>query len=242
MSILGSAKATAQSVMMSAMGKAIRLVPGSWLPGGTPDPLIAHRHGLIGAPVSRIDGVLKVRGEAPFAAEFVSEKMVYAALVFSTIAKGRIASLDSARAQAAQGVVLVMTHFNAPRMLPMPIMMGPSESNERAGGGDNLAVMQSDRIHWNGQPIAVVLAESQEQADHAASLIRATYKMEFAVTRFDQAKAMGLTGGKMMGQALKRDIGDADAALAASAVSVDAIYRTPFQNQNAIEPHAATLY
>ena len=241
MSILDSVKTSAQGAVQGLMGKAIQMAPDSWLPGGTSDPLIEHRHGLIGAPVSRIDGPLKVQGEATFAAEFVLDNMAYAALAFGTIAKGRIATLDTSEAEAAPGVVLVMTHRNAPAMQPMPMMMGPNESNARAGSGDNLAIMQDDRVHWNGQPIALVLAESQEQADHAASLVRANYEEEEAVTTFNQAKANGTAEGLSMGQALKQDIGDAEAALAAAAVTVDAIYRTPFQNHNAIEPHAATI-
>ena len=73
------------------MKKAVALAPDNWIPGGKPDPLIRHKHGLIGAPVSRLDGPLKVAGKAPFAAEFPMEGMAYAALVFSTIARGRIA-------------------------------------------------------------------------------------------------------------------------------------------------------
>ena len=206
MSILGRAKTAAQNVLQGAMGKAIAMAPDSWLPGGTPDPLIEHRHGLIGAPVSRIDGPLKVRGEATFAAEFVHGGMVYAAVAFSTIAKGRIAMLDTGEAEAAPGVVLVMTYRNAPRMAPMPMVMGP---NERAAGGDNLPVMQDDQIHWNGQPVAVVLAETQEQADHAKSLIHLTYEAQAAITNFDAAKADGTSEGMMMGQPLKLDVGDA---------------------------------
>ena len=75
--------------------------------------------------------------------------------------------------------------------------------------------MQDDRIHWNGQPIAVVLAETQEQADHAASLIRATYEAEEPLTSFAEAKAKGTKPGMFMGEPLHDEIGDAEAALAA---------------------------
>ncbi len=69
-----------------------------------------------------------------------------------------------------------MTHRNAPRMKPRRAFL----SAPKAAGGDDLPVMQDDRIHWNGQPIAVVLADTQEQADHAASLISATYETDGA--------------------------------------------------------------
>jgi xanthine dehydrogenase YagR molybdenum-binding subunit len=101
--------------------------------------------------------------------------------------------------------------------------------------------MQDDLIHWNGQPIAVVLAETQEQADHAKALIRVTYEAETATTGFSAAKAAGLKPGYIQGQPLKREIGDAETALAAAPHKVDSVYRTPRHNHNAIELHAATV-
>ncbi len=237
MSIVENAKAAVQGATQSVMKKAIELAPDSWLPGGKPDPLIRNKHGLIGAPISRIDGRLKVQGRAKFAAEFPLEHMVYAAVAFSTVPKGRIAALETGAAEAAPGVVLVMTYRNAPRMQNMPLFM----TAEKAAGGDNLPVMQDDRIHWNGQPIAVVLAETQEQADHAKSLIHATYETEPAITSFAGAKAHGTDPGMFMGQPLKQEIGDAEAALATAPVKVDVEYTTPRHTHNAIEPHATTL-
>ncbi len=237
MSIAGNAKAAAQGAAQAVMKKAIELAPDSWLPGGKPDPIIRSKHGLIGAPISRIDGPLKVQGKAKFAAEFPLEGMLYAALAFSSVPRGRIATLDTSAAEAAPGVALVMTHRNAPRMKDMPLFM----TSEKAAGGDSLPIMQDDRVHWNGQPIAVVLAESQEQADHGKSLIRATYEEEPATTAFAAAKAQGTEPGMFMGQPLKAEIGDAEAALAAAPVSIDAEYSTPRHTHNAIEPHAATL-
>ena len=215
----------------------VELAPNSWGPDGRPDPLIRHKHGLVGAPVSRIDGPLKVQGQATFAAEFPKKGLAYAALAFSTIAKGRIATLDTAAAEAAPGVVLVMTHQNAPRMQPMPLFL----TAELAAGGDDLPIMQDDRIYWNGQPIALVLAESQEQAEHATSLIRVTYAAEPATTAFEAAKEKGTEPGQFMGGPLKLEIGDAEAALARAAVSTDQRYSTPRHTHNAIEPHAATV-
>ena len=75
--------------------RAVATVPEDWTPASSPDPLARAKHGLIGAQVSRLDGPLKVRGEARFAAEYVMEGMVYAALRYSTIARGRITTLDT---------------------------------------------------------------------------------------------------------------------------------------------------
>jgi xanthine dehydrogenase YagR molybdenum-binding subunit len=226
-------KDAAQAVMK----KAVELAPDAWLPGGKPDPLSRHEQGLIGAPVSRLDGPLKVQGKARFAAEFALESMVYATLAYSTIPKGRIATLDTSAAEAAPGVVLVMTHRNAPRMKPSPVFL----TAEKAAGADDLPIMQDDRIHWNGQPIAIVLAETQEQADHARSLIRATYEAEAATTDFDKAKALPRRPGMFLGEPLKNEINDAEAALASAPCKVDETYTTPRHNHNAIEPHAATV-
>lgn len=223
--------------MQTVVKKAVALAPDSWIPGGDPDPLIRHKHGLIGAPVSRIDGPLKVSGGARFAAEFAMQGLTYAALHYSTIAKGRIASIDTAEAEAAPGVVLVMTHKNAPRLKPTPAF----GSKPKAAGGDSVPVMQDDRIHWNGQPIAVVLAETQEQADHATALIRVSYQAEQGVTSLDEAKANGTEPGLFQGETLKLEVHDAEGSLAAAPHKVDVTYLTPRHNHNPIELHAATL-
>ena len=209
--------------------------PDTWGPAGNPDPLV-NRRGLIGAPISRLDGPLKVTGAARYAAEVQMERLVYASLAFSNIPKGRLATLEVAAAESAPGVVLVMTYRNAPRMNPGPVFL----SAEKAAAGDDLPIMQDDQIYWNGQPIAVVLAETQEQADHAMSLIRATYEAAPAVTAFAEAKKHAYQA-TFAGNKLANERGDAETALAAAPLKVDNIYHTPFQNHNAMELHAATL-
>ena len=227
-----------QEALQSVMKKVIALAPDSFIPGGKPDPLINHKHGLIGAPISRIDGPLKVTGTAPFAAEFPLDGLAYAALHYSTIARGRIAGIDTSAAEAAAGVVLVMTYKNAPRLKPMP----PFMSKPKAAGGDDVPIMQDDQVHWNGQPVALVLAESQEQADHAQSLIRVTYEAGHGVTSLAEAKANGTETGVFQGEPLKLDVNDAEDKLAAAPHRVDARYTTPRHNHNPIELHAATLF
>jgi xanthine dehydrogenase YagR molybdenum-binding subunit len=237
MSIVEQAKEAAKGAAQTLMKKAVELAPDSWMPGGKPDPLIRQQHGHIGQPVSRLDGAQKVQGAARFAAEIPLDGMLYAGVTFSTVPKGRIGALHTAAAEAAPGVVLVMTHDNAPRMAPIPLFM----STSKAAGGDDLPVMQDDRIHWNGQPIAVVLAETQEQADHAAALITASYLEEPAVTSFAEAKANGLHPTEFQGEPMQVKIGDAEEALAAAPFKVDATYVTPRHSHNAIELHAATV-
>ena len=215
---------------------AVPTAPEGWTPKVGPDPVLRDKHGLIGAQVSRLDGPLKVRGEARFAAEYVMKGMVYAALRYSTIARGRIATLDTSAAEAAPGVVLVMTHRNAPRMQPPPLFL----TAPKAAGGSNLRVMQDDSIHWNGEPVAVVLAETQEQADQAATLINIVYESSPPRT-FEQARAHPRTPDSLVGQPVQVAVGDAEAALEDARHSVDLTYRTPRHNHNAIEPHALTL-
>ena len=220
-------------VAKAAMMKAVKLAPDSWLPGGEPDPLIKHPRGILGRSVSRLDGPLKVQGKAKFAAEFPLEGMVYAAVAFSTIAKGRIVSINTDAARAAPGVVLVMTYENAPRMQPLPVF----QSQPKAVGPDNLSVMQDNHIHWNGQAVAVVLADTQEQADYAKSLLQVSYAAEPAVTEFARAKAHHTEVARFQGEELKVEHGDADKALANAARKVDHVYHTPRQNHNPIELH-----
>ena len=235
MSILKTAVEKAQGAAMAVMEKVVEIAPDSLVPGGKPDPLIAAP-GLLGQSVSRLDGPQKVSGSAPFAAEFAMDGLVFAALAYSTIAKGRIAQIDVAEAEKSPGVVLVMTHLNAPKLQPPPLFMTAA----KAASGDSLPVMQDDRIAWNGQPVAVVLAETQEQADHAKSLIRVRYDHERASTVFDQAK-LHTRDGMFQGKPLKQSVGDPDAAFDAAPVRIDATYTTPRHNHNAIELHAATL-
>jgi xanthine dehydrogenase YagR molybdenum-binding subunit len=215
---------------------AVPIAPEGWAPQDTPDPLARTKRGLIGSQVSRLDGPLKVRGEARFSAEFVMQHMVYAALRYSTIARGQITTLDTSAAEAATGVVLVMTHRNAPPMQPPPLFL----TAPRAAGGSDLPVMQDDSIHWNGEPIAVVLAETQEQADYAASLIEVAYESSTPRT-FEQAREHPRTPESLVGQPVAVLVGDAEAALEDASHSIEETYRTPRHNHNAIEPHAVTL-
>ena len=227
-----------KSVAMNVVQKAIEHAPDAWMPGGTPDRLITHKHGLIGAPVTRIDGPLKVKGAAPFSAEFPLPEMLYAAVAFSTIARGRITSLDTAAAEAASGVKLVMTWKNAPKLKPTPLF----NSSPKAAGPSDLPIMQNSSIHWNGEAIALVLADTQEQADYAKSLIRATYQEEPAVTDFEQAIKNAREPKNILGEKPMVKEGDAESALSSAPHRVDAIFRTPRQNHNPIELHAVTLF
>src|ERR1700761_115971 len=226
-----------KSAATKVMQKVIEAAPDKWMPGGKPDPIL-RKHGAIGTPVTRIDGPLKVSGAAPFAAEFAVDEMLYAAVAFSTIAKGRITTLDTTAAEAAPGVHLVMTYKNAPRIKPTPLF----NSQPKAAGPNDLPIMQDDSIHWNGEAIAVVLADTQEQADYAKSLISATYAESPASIDFDEASKHPRDLETILGEAPRIEQGHAEVALAAAPVKVDLTFHTPRHNHNPIELHAVTLY
>jgi xanthine dehydrogenase YagR molybdenum-binding subunit len=141
---------------------------------------------LIGKPIDRLDGREKVTGAARFSAEFPLEKLAYAALAYSTIAKGTIKRIDTSEAEKAPGVIAVITHRNAPKMKDPPLF-SPSGGSDAAGSKAN--VLNTDDIFWNGQPVAVIVAETLDRAEHAASLVKVEYRQETAATSFTEAKA-----------------------------------------------------
>jgi xanthine dehydrogenase YagR molybdenum-binding subunit len=218
---------------MSVIAKVIETV-ARYVPDKAPDSL-PDAHGYVGQPVNRVDGALKVTGAARFTAEFVLERTAYAALVCSTIARGRVTNIDVAAAKAAAGVLEVMTHQNAPRMKAPSLL---NIAAPKAFAASDLPIFQDDRVHWNGQPVAVVVAETLEQAQYAASLVRVDYDVETARVSFDDLKPEATKAGDIMGEPPELAIGDADQALAKADVAVDHVYRTPYYNHNAIEPHA----
>ena len=226
-----------QNVVIDSVKTVLGWVPERWLPGGTPDPLIMRR-GAVGRQVSRLDGPLKVGGQARFAAEVAMENMCYASLLHSPITRGRMTRLDTSAAEAAPGVILVMTHHNMPRLDIIPLV---SVTNLGAVGASALPIMQDAEIRYNGQVVALVLAETQQQADHAASLIHIDYETAEARTHFEAAKATARTPASILIEKNHTVMGNAERELAQSPFRVDNIYRTPGHNHNAIELHAVTV-
>jgi xanthine dehydrogenase YagR molybdenum-binding subunit len=206
-----------------------------FMPDRQPDPLM-HKHGYIGKPFSRVDGQLKVKGEAIFTAEFKLDDLAHAALVHSTVAKGRITKIDSSEAESMPGVIAIITHDNAPKM-KRPSLLNVNDVGQGVGGSD-LPILQDEKVHYDGEPVAVVVADTLEQAEHAASLVRVEYDVEMPRVSFDDLKAEAAVPSDVLGEEPEVAIGDADKALARAAFKVDNIYRTPRHNHNAIELHA----
>jgi xanthine dehydrogenase YagR molybdenum-binding subunit len=190
---------------------------------------------FIGQPTSRVDGRLKVTGGATYAAEFDVPRQAHGAIVRSTVAKGRIASVDSAAAERAPGVVAVLTHRNAPRLAYRPHKGAPDPAI-----GERLHVLQDDRVSHQGQPIALVIADTLEQANHAVTLVRVTYAPETATTDITRTEPVLPTQQQtdQGGRPSETRRGDPEGALVAAEVTVDQTYVIPRENHNPIEMHA----
>jgi xanthine dehydrogenase YagR molybdenum-binding subunit len=180
----------------------------------------------------RYDGIAKVTGKAKYAAEFTEpfpkKDLVYAYIVQSTIPSGSLASIDQKEAERAFGVIAVLTPFNAPQLT--------------SAKPHNLSILQDAQVHYNGQPIAVVLATSLPFARHAARLLKIQYNSQPAklnfMGRLDEAR-LPKQGGKEQPGTQR---GDLASSMTKATVTVDETYITPIQNHNPMEPHATIAW
>lgn len=176
----------------------------------------------IGDPISRVDGPAKVIGAARFSAEYQIPRLAHASLVMSSVPNGRITSIDTAKAEAAAGVIAVITPSNALRL---------------AAPEKRLTTLQDDRVFYQNQPIAVVVAESLEQAKYASSLVRPHYETAPAKLDFHAGFPQSYPSTHN-GEPGDQSWGDVDAGLSAAEVRLDAIYTTPIHHHNPMEMHA----
>lgn len=188
----------------------------------------------IGKPINRVDGRLKVTGAAHYAAEFPFKNIAHAVLVKSTIAKGRIANIDSVDAENTPGVLAVITHLNAPRLNPYD-----DRGFLKIKPGEKFVPLQSDEIYYDGQNIGIVVAETLEAARWAAARVRVTYDEEQAVTSIEQGLSKAYQPSIFYGEELQVQRGNIGEALAESDVRVEATYTTPIEHHNPIEPGAS---
>jgi xanthine dehydrogenase YagR molybdenum-binding subunit len=192
----------------------------------------AHvRHGSnIGQPLTRRDGVVKVTGTARYAADNHPAGMLYAVLAVSSIARGRVASLDVAAAKAHPGVVEVMTPANKPALAQDP----DEKTNPFMF---RLDLLQSDRVRYANQPIAVVIAATLEAATEGAALLSPRYETAPARIGLDATESF-VPPAVGPGHPPAAHRGDVEAGLAAAAKRIEATYETPPQYHNPMEPHA----
>jgi xanthine dehydrogenase YagR molybdenum-binding subunit len=184
----------------------------------------------VGKPISRVDGRAKVTGGAKYAAEFNVPNLAHGFVVSSAIAKGRILKIHTAEALAVAGVLDVFTHKHRPKL---------ASSDEKyrddiAPDGSPFRPLYDDEIRFNGQPVALVVAEEFEIARFAASLVRVEYEQEAHVTDFEAQRERS----KRRRPSTAR--GNAAKAFEHAAVRVEAEYRMPVEHHNPMEPFATT--
>lgn len=183
----------------------------------------------IGSDHVRHDGVEKVRGEPLYGADRTAAAMAYAIPVSATVGRGRITTLETAKAERVRGVLAVLTHENLDRLHPSEFTFGLGSASE------SFQPMRDNAVAYRGQPIAIVVAETLEAAAEAAALVTARYDVEpFAVEldapggeRVDQAEAVPVFPVV--------EIGEGDRLLDQAPVVVDAIYYSPAQHHNGLE-------
>ena len=178
----------------------------------------------IGAPLARIDGSQKVTGTAPYAYEHHVDNPLYLFAVRSEVARGRIARIDASRAEAVPGVVIVVTHENAPRM---------ADTSDQ-----EFAALQSDRVDYRGQYVGAVIAETYETARHAAGLVEISYQEEPHDAVLDPERD-DLYAPEIVNAGFPTDTeeGDFDNSFSSAAVRIDETYTTPTEHNNPMEPH-----
>jgi len=186
---------------------------------------------FVGQPLARVDGRAKVTGAARYAAEFNLSEQAHAVIVGSTVGLGRVRRIDTAAVERLPGVLMVLSHVNAPRLAYQP-HKGPIDP----AVGERLHVLQDDQVRFFGQPVAVVVAETLDQAEHAAAALRIEYEAQVPLVSVEEATPVTPQAGARTSADGSR--GDADAALVAAPVRIDATYRMARENHNPMEPHA----
>jgi xanthine dehydrogenase YagR molybdenum-binding subunit len=180
----------------------------------------------VGQPLDRVDGRLKVTGGARYAAEFSAPGLLHGVLVQSTVAKGKITRIDTSLAERAPGVVKVITYENMP-----PVAQPASPP-----AGQNNHLLEPE-IRYSGQNVAVVVAETLEQAEHAAELVVVEYDAGPPEIGLEENLGHAFVPTNS-GRRVSSKRGDFDAGIASAQTKVDQIYRTPYEHHNPMEPHA----
>ena len=189
---------------------------------------------IIGAPATRQDGKLKVTGAAKYSAEFALPNMAYAVLVTSSVGRGTIRNLDVTAARNATGVLAVISHLDKPQLQPLGT---GAASESKASPGEQLLPFQSPDIVYNGQAIAVVVADTYERARYAATLVEADVDALPPSTTLRDTPQINTPKGRN-GRSAQTVRGTPDAAFEGAPQKIEATYLTPYEHHNPIEPHA----
>jgi len=186
----------------------------------------------IGQPISRADGRLKVTGRAAYTADIPLAGAAHAAMVHSTIANGRTVSIDTRTAEKAPGVLAIFTYHNMPRMNPTPKPWSHLHPH-----GQGYLPLQDDRIHYAGQPIALVVAITRDQAMHAATLVAVQYQAERAVFLSRETAKEAVDPPQFLWP-VASSVGDAEKGLREGVLRIAQTYTTSDRHHNQMEPHA----
>jgi xanthine dehydrogenase YagR molybdenum-binding subunit len=185
----------------------------------------------------RYEGIAKVTGKAKYAAEFSQPfpkaSLAYAYIVQATIPNGTIASIDRYTADLSPGVIAILTPFNAPKL-----NQGPPEPPARR----NLSLLQDKDVHYNGQPVAVVVARSLNEAKAAARLLKIKYVSKPAQVNFMERRGDARWPKNPGKEPPGNHRGDVQAGFAKSSVTIEQTYITPIQHHNPMEPHATIAW
>ena len=187
----------------------------------------------------RVDGPAKLTGRAAYAADVSVSGLLYGVVVSSTVARGRITAIDDRAARAVPGVIEVLTHLNRPRTAWLSLVY----KDQTAPPGRPLRPLRDAEIHYSGQPVALLVADDLETAQHAASLVVVSYEAAPHQTDPERARASAYEPPRrrMLIPPPARPRGDVEAALAGAALRVDAEYRVPMAHHNPLETHATTV-
>ena len=194
----------------------------------------------IGQPIDRVDGRAKVTGAGRYSAEIALPNMAYAVLVGAEVASGRVSALDTGDAERADGVLAVLTQLNLAKVAAQPPLF-PSLFGH-AAPGETFFPMQDEVVHYAGQPVAMVVADTLERAQHAAALVHTSYAEAPSRTTLDQGRDQAYEPQRIFGGLVpgRMERGDVDAGLAEAAVRLEATYRLAANHHNPIEPSATT--
>jgi xanthine dehydrogenase YagR molybdenum-binding subunit len=195
--------------------------------------------GYIGQDVPRVEGPAKVTGSARYSGEITLPDLAYAEIVGATVASGQVTSINTTAAERADRVIAVLTLRDMPKINHVPLV--PSLLGGPAPG-ETFFPLQDDAIHYAGQPVAIVVADTLEQAQHAATLVEVKYAETPSTTTIAQGREHAyqperIFGGLMPAQTAR---GDADAGLAAADVLLDAEFRFAANHHNALEALTTT--
>jgi xanthine dehydrogenase YagR molybdenum-binding subunit len=196
--------------------------------------------GSLGQPVSRLDGYEKTMGRARYTGEIFLPNLAYGAIVGATIASGKVTAIDRSAALAADGVVAVLTHENLPKIPGEPHLL-PSLVGGPAPG-QSFFPLQGAEIHYYGQPVALVVADTYERAQYAAWLVATSYETSRPITTIEEGRELAYEPQRLFGGLMPaRDArGDVEAALQRAEVVVDATYHMAANHHNALEAPTTT--